>query len=343
MPAIQVESSVEICIRVFSQIGVILIIFYAALGMNFANVKGMIKVVIAAGILGVIIPFGVITGICVALGLSVKESIFIGLSLSATSVAVSVQTLKELNKTESHQDSNLDEATTLVLVATVDDITIILCLSIFSAMTTSDVSQIGMVIGRMAAFFVLCGGGVWYCRKHIARLLNWAFDEGDLQVVTMAIVFAYAVGAEIGGKISAITGAFIVGVIMGKEELNLNEYFKTLSEGFFATLFFVSIGLFVDLRGVTSGVAIFIPTILVAAVATKIMGGFIGGMLGGMKWKPSLRLSLGMVGRGEVGLILAVQGLREGILSDEYYTAIILTVIATTLITPLLMRAAFKI
>lgn len=337
---INIENTVEDCIRIFSQIGVVLIIFYAAFEIEFEKMRDIIKLSIITGILGVIFPFCIILGTCIAFKVSLMESIFIALTLSATSVAVSVQTLKELKKTDTK------ESTALVIVATIDDITIIICLAIFTAITGSESnsSEIGITIGRMIAFFVICGLLVWYLKKYISNLLCWIFrDEEDFRIITLAIIFTYSLVAEIGGKVSMITGAFLIGIIMGREEIfkKLNNYYKELSSGFFVTLFFASIGLFVNLRNLTLQVAIFTPIIFIMAIISKIIGGFIGGVICGMHWKESLKLGIGMVGRGEVGLILATQGLQSNIISEEYYTSIILIVIATTILTPIMLRYSY--
>jgi Kef-type K+ transport system membrane component KefB len=328
---LNIEDNVQDCIRIFSQIGVIIIIFYAAFTME-KNDNNIIKAGIIIGFIGVVIPFGLIMGICIAFDLSYNESIYIALTMSATSIAVSVQTLKELEK--------IDENCELIIIATIDDITIIMCLSVFTAITSSNISDIWITIGRMIGFFVILGVGVWFLRNKITKMLKWIFkDSDDINIILISIIFGYSLIAEIGGKVSMITGAFLIGIIMKNTDLIIDD----MSNSFFITAFFATIGIFLNLRNLTLDVAVFTIVLLITCIISKIISGLVGGLICKNNWKKSLRLGIGMIGRGEVGLILATQGIQTEIITEKYYSVIVLIVIISTILTPLFLRLSYTI
>ncbi len=271
-------------------------------------------------------------GICIAFDLSYNESIYIALTMSATSIAVSVQTLKELEK--------IDENCELIIIATIDDITIIMCLSVFTAITSSNISDIWITIGRMIGFFVILGVGVWFLRNKITKMLKWIFkDSDDINIILISIIFGYSLIAEIGGKVSMITGAFLIGIIMKNTDLIIDD----MSNSFFITAFFATIGIFLNLRNLTLDVAVFTIVLLITCIISKIISGLVGGLICKNNWKKSLRLGIGMIGRGEVGLILATQGIQTEIITEKYYSVIVLIVIISTILTPLFLRLSYNL
>jgi len=328
---LNIEDNVQDSLRIFSQIGVVIIIFYAAFTIENTDKKRIITGIVV-GVVGVIIPFISIMGMCVAFGLPYDKSIFIGLSMSATSIAVSVQTLKEIDK--------MDENSSLIIIATVDDIMVIICLSIFTAVTSSSISEIGLTVGRMIGFFMIFGVGAWILRNYISRVLNYIFrDKDDINIILVSIIFGYALIAEMGGKVSMITGAFLIGIIMKHTDLAIDD----ISNSLFVTIFFASIGIFLNLRNLTINVAVFAVALLIVCILSKVISGFLGGILCKNNWRQSLRLGFGMVGRAEVGLILATQGIQSEIIDDEHYTVLILVVIISTILTPALLRMSYKL
>jgi Kef-type K+ transport system membrane component KefB len=331
MYLLNIEDNVQDSIRIFSQIGVIIIIFYAAFTIEDSG-KNVIRTGIIVGIIGVIIPFVSIMGICIAFNLSYNESIYIGLTMSATSIAISIQTLKELGE--------IDDNSELIIIATIDDITIIMCLSVFTAITSSKISDIGITIGRMIGFFIVFGGGVWFLKNKLSKILKWVFkDNEDINIILISIIFGYSLIAEIGGKVSMITGSFLFGIIMKHTDLIIDD----MSNSFFITIFFATIGIFLNLRELTLDVAVFTIVLLVICIITKIISSFFGGLICKNNWKKSLRLGIGMIGRGEVGLILATQGIQAEIITEKYYSVLVLTIIISTILTPLFLRLSYTI
>jgi Kef-type K+ transport system membrane component KefB len=160
-------------------------------------------------------------------------------------------------------------------------------------------------------------------------------------VIVVALIYAWA--AEVVGGIAAITGAFLVGLAFARSPLKqeIEHSFSALTYGFFVPLFFVSIGLEANARAVTGSSLLFGLALILVAVVSKILGGGLGAWWGGLTRSESLRLGIGMVSRGEVGLIVASVGLTEGLIDDMVFAEIVLVVLVTTVITPLLLRWAY--
>jgi len=160
-------------------------------------------------------------------------------------------------------------------------------------------------------------------------------------VIVVALIYAWA--AEVVGGIAAITGAFLVGLAFARSPLKqeIEHSFSALTYGFFVPLFFVSIGLEANARAVTGSSLLFGLALILVAVVSKILGGGLGAWWGGLTRSESLRLGIGMVSRGEVGLIVASVGLTEGLIDDVVFAEIVLVVLVTTVITPLLLRWAY--
>jgi Kef-type K+ transport system membrane component KefB len=143
---------------------------------------------------------------------------------------------------------------------------------------------------------------------------------------------------------AAITGAFIAGLMFGRthEKHEINQSLHSLAYAFFVPIFFVNIGLVVDIRVLESSALLLFGVISLVAILGKIVGSGLGAKLGKLTWLESLQIGIGMVSRGEVGLIVAVIGLNEGLMTRELFSAIVGMVAITTLVTPLMLRAAFK-
>jgi Kef-type K+ transport system membrane component KefB len=156
-------------------------------------------------------------------------------------------------------------------------------------------------------------------------------------------MLVYSVSAEVLGGMAAITGAFIAGLMYArtKEKAEIERGLRSLSYGLFVPIFFINIGLHVDVRGMGLSALWILFIISIAAILGKIIGSGLGAKLGKFSWLESLQLGIGMVSRGEVGLIVATVGLQEDLLYPELYTSIVGMVLITTLITPPLLRASF--
>jgi len=162
-------------------------------------------------------------------------------------------------------------------------------------------------------------------------------------VIVITLIFAWS--AEVIGGVAAITGAFIAGVFFGrtKERDTIEHGMHPIAYGLFVPVFLVSIGLRANLWDSDAGGLVFLIALIVVAIVPKVLGSGAGARLGGFDILSSFRVGLGMVSRGEVGLIITTIGLTAGLVSESRYSQVVIMVLVTTLITPLLLRWAFSL
>jgi Kef-type K+ transport system membrane component KefB len=328
-------------IEIMAEIGVLLLMMLAGLELDLTEMLRSGKAASLSGTLGVVVPLilGYLTA--VAFGLSNNEALFMGLALSATSVSISAQTLMELKVLRT------SVGLTLLGAAVFDDILVILLLSlasIFAGGGGGDVSSVGITLARIVLYL---GGAIAVGFFLLPRLTSWVdrlpISQGTLAFVLVAtLLFGWA--AEAIGGIAAITGAFLVGLFLSRtpHRHQLETGVSSLAYGFFVPIFFVSIGLAVDLRAITGSAWIFAGVITVVAIASKIIGSGGGARIAGFGWLQSMQLGIGMVSRGEVGLIVASFALTSGMLSRENFSIAVFMVIVATLVTPPMLRYAFR-
>jgi Kef-type K+ transport system membrane component KefB len=328
-------------IQHLAELGVILLMFLAGLEIELDEMVKTGRAAVTAGLLGVVVPLGLGFGAAALFGYPPLEALFLGIVLSATSVSISAQTLMELRVLRSR------EGLALLGAAVFDDILVILVLSIFLALgggeAAGGLGEVAMVLGRMAAYLVAAGVlGIFV----VPRLLNWIHRlpiSHGLVSFGIVLVLLFAWSAEVAGGVAAITGAFLVGLAMARSPLRqeVEHSFSALTYGFFVPLFFVSIGLQANAREVTGAALVFGLVLILVAIVSKILGSGLGAWWGGLRRGEALRLGIGMVSRGEVGLIVASVGLGQGLIDDVVFAEIVLVVLATTLLTPLMLRWAY--
>jgi Kef-type K+ transport system membrane component KefB len=294
------------------------------------------------GALGVIVPFAVGFLVLSMYGLNSFEILLIATALTATSIAISIQVLTELGKMQSK------EARLILGAAIVDDILAIAILSVVVTMvqsgdTSPQILDVAFLILKILGLFaVLLIGAIFLIPRILHREKLWR-SRGSIEGITTAIFFGIAgVAAYVG--LSPIVGAFAAGMAVASTKLikQLEEYAHKL-QFIFAPLFFAIIGAQVDLRGVNVDVLIIAGIIIAIAVSTKLLGCGLPSMLFLKKDKTkSMRVGIGMVSRGEVGLIVAGVGVTSGVLSTDIYTSIIIMVAVTTIITPIWLKKSYK-
>lgn len=323
-----------------AELGVLLLMFLAGLELNLSELARSSRVSAYVGILGVVVPVG--TGIATGwiFGMDAQQSFFLGLALGATSVSISAQTLMELKVLRTRVGLSLLGA------AVFDDILVILLLSIFLALGTGagNFASVLWVVIRMAGFLI--GAilfGLYLLPAMAKRVSHLPISQGTLSLA-LVLMMIYGVAAEAIGGMAAITGAFLVGLMYARtpERESLERGVSALAYGIFVPIFFVSIGLMINLRLLEASAIWLTLTIIVVAVLGKLLGAGIGGRLAGLKTLEAWQVGAGMVSRGEVGLILASVGLSQGLLSDKEFSAVIGMVLVTTLITPPLLRILFR-
>ncbi len=340
-----VSLSLKGIIHDLAQIGVILLMFIAGMETNLAGVKKVGKVAFWAAAGGVLLPMSIGAWASRYFGYSWTEAIFIGTILTATSVSITAQTLLELNALKSKEGSCILGA------AVIDDVMGIIALSLVVAFTLNPVAHSGLTSGITSTIFLIVQIGLFFLlsifigRRYFEKTIKWATNIPGSQMLlasALVICFLYAFWAEYFGKVAAITGAYIAGVLLAQtsfKEKILKEA-QIFSYPLFIPVFLIDIGLQANARQLSSEIT-FTIIIIVIAVLGKILGCGLGAKLTGFNFAESTRVGIGMISRGEVGLIVASYGLSHMVIGEDIFSSMVLMVLATTLVTPLLLRFVF--
>jgi len=324
-----------------AHIGVLLLMFVAGLETDLVQLRHVGRVAFWVAFGGVLLPLISGAAVSVAFGLPLYwEAIFVGTILTATSVSISAQTLLELGALRTR------EGATILGAAVIDDVMGIVLLSIVVALSRtagagSHWSDIPLLLVRMTAFF---GGGLLGARL-LTPILGWAsrlpVSQGVL-AASLVIMCVYASAAEYVGAIAAITGAYVAGVLIAQTPFkqDVDRGIHPLTYSLFVPMFFFSIGLEANARDLGPRALFTIVLVLVAIVAKMIGSGLFARLF---RFSPaeSVRVGIGMISRGEVGLIVAGYGLTHRIIGQDVFSAAVLMVLATTIVTPPLLRVAF--
>lgn len=327
-----------------SEIGVILLMFMAGLDTDLEELKktGLASFVIA--LIGVVVPLIAGTGLYLVFfpdtgePLHMLKALFIGVVLTATSVSITVETLREMGRLKGKV------GTAILGAAIIDDIMGIIVLTLVSAMTDPTVQPIA-VLGRIVAFFILVVivGFVMY-RLFRAITNEWS-NHRRIAIYALSFCLILSFVAEHYFGIADITGAYFAGLILCnllEAREYINKKVNILAYMFFSPVFFASMGIKTELDGMTGSLLIFSFALLAVAIITKIIGCGLGAKLMGFNWSDSLSIGLGMVSRGEVALIVAQKGAQVGLIDSSLFPPIVLVVIVTTLITPILLKLFMK-
>jgi Kef-type K+ transport system membrane component KefB len=329
-------------IRHIGELAAIVILFVAGLEITPREfLKGGLSS-FTVGALGVIVPFFVGYIVFSWYGLEALETLLIATALTATSIAISIQVLSSLGKMQTK------EARLILGAAIVDDILAIAVLSVVLTMvqtgnTTPDIREITFLILKILGLFVaLLVGSILIVPRILHRERLWK-SQGSIEGITTAIFFGGAGIAALVG-LSPIVGAFAIGMAVASTRLikQVEEYVHKL-QIIFAPLFFAIIGAQVDLRGINFDVLIIAGILVFIAIGTKLLGCGLPSLIFLKKDKSkAMRVGIGMVSRGEVGLIVAGVGATSGVISGDVYTAIIVMVAVTTIITPIWLKKAYS-
>ncbi|TCP55675.1 sodium/proton-potassium antiporter GerN (CPA2 family) [Tumebacillus sp. BK434] len=317
-----------------SQIGVILLMFIAGLETDLQEFKRSGKAGALVGLGGIVVPLGLgwLSGLLI--GLDTLEAIFLGLLLSATSVSITVQSLREMGRL------NTREGNTLMSAAVIDDVVVVILLAFLLGFAGGDVN-LPLLIGKKAAFFliaILVGWKAvpWLLQKFVPLRVTEA-------VVTMALAlcFLFAWFAELTG-VAAIIGAYIAGVAIAqtRQKEEVMHKTETIAYSIFVPVFFTSIGVMTDLQAIGSSWWL-VAVLSVVAVLSKWIGSGFGAKLAGFSTQSSLAVGAGMISRGEVALIIAAIGMEAGLLDRSLFAVLVVVVLVTTVLTPPLLKLTF--
>jgi Kef-type K+ transport system membrane component KefB len=323
------------------QIAAVVILFIAGLEITPREFLRGGAAAFTVGSIGVIVPFFGGFYAFAAFGIEALQSILIATALTATSIAISVQVLTELGRMQSK------EARLILGAAIVDDILAIAALSVVITMVQTSNTEpaildiillIMQVLGTFAAILIV---SVLVIPRilHTERL--WK-SKGSMEgIVTAAFFGAAGIAAFLG--LSPIVGAFAIGMAVASTRIikQIHEYVDKL-QIIFAPLFFAIIGAQVDLRGVNLDVLYIAGIMIAIAVITKLIGTGLPAIIFLKDRKKAMKVGIGMISRGEVGLIVAGVGVSSGALSNDIYTSVIIMVAATTIITPIWLKLSYK-
>ena len=270
------------------------------------------------GALGVIVPFFVGYIVFSLYGLEALETLLIATALTATSIAISIQVLSSLGKMQTK------EARLILGAAIVDDILAIAVLSVVLTMvqtgnTTPDIMEITFLILKILGLFVaILVGSILIVPRILHREKLWK-SQGSIEGITTAIFFGGAGIAALVG-LSPIVGAFAIGMAVASTRLikQVEEYVQKL-QIIFAPLFFAIIGAQVDLRGINLDVLLIAGILVFIAIVTKMLGCGLPSLIFLKDKSKAMRVGIGMVSRGEVGLIVAGVGVTSGVISGDIY------------------------
>jgi len=326
-------------VTALANLGVLVLMFVAGLEVDPLALRRAGRPATVSGIMGVAVPVAVAAVAFPLMGYPMRESLFLGLVLAATSVSISAQTLMELGVLRSAV------GVALLGAAIIDDVLVVLLLAVLLALGSGGGGALAVAwaFAKMALFLAT----VLLVGRRAIRWLAARVDDLPISEGVMALAIVAALGlawaSEALGGMASITGAFVAGLLF--RDTNYREHIEngmhTIAYALLVPVFFVSIGLEADARAIGVDGIGFALTFVLIAVLTKVVGCGIGARLAGMSMRDALRLGVGMTSRGEVGLIVAAIGIEVGVLSDDLFATTVVMVLATTLLTPMALRALY--
>ena len=325
-----------------AEIGVILLMFCAGLETDLSELKanGVASFIVA--MCGVIVP---LAGGFIAYALyfhvdvssfhECMKAVFVGTVLTATSVSITVETLRELGHLKGKVGS------TILGAAIIDDILGIIVLTIVTSLEDTSVNP-AAVFGKIALYFVVIAV-IWFVLAKLKPFLESQDQLRRTAILALAFCFLMAYVSEKFFGIADITGAYFAGLMLCsmKIETYVNRRVEIPAYLIFSPVFFASIGLNVNIHGMTQTLIIFTIILCVIAVISKIAGCGFGALLCKYTKRESVQIGAGMVCRGEVALIVAQKGISVGLLSEVFFAPVVIMVLVTTLLSPIILKMLF--
>lgn len=340
---ITLDGSTGVFLEEMAEIGVILLMFNAGLETDLSELKKNGVASLVTALIGVIIPLvGGFLGYAMFFHTDFTDyteclkAIFVGVVLTATSVSITVETLRELGRLKGKV------GTTILGAAVIDDIVGIIVLTIVTSLKDTSVSPISVIV-KILLYFVFIGV-VTFCLMKIRRFVEMQDEKRRVVILSVAFCFIMAYVSEQFFGIADITGAYFAGLMLCS--LKVGPYIARRCEIpsylIFSPVFFASVGLKVALGGMNASIWIFSALLLVIAILTKVIGCGFGAKMCKCTNMEAVQIGIGMISRGEVALIVAQKGYSCGLLDDVLFAPIVLVVIVTTLLTPILLKAVMK-
>lgn len=344
-----------------AEIGVILLMFSAGLDTNLRELKESGGAAFFIACMGVLVPLGCGTLLYMAFyGFSAVgtpefyKALFIGTIMTATSVSITVQALKELG----HLKGKVGTIT--VSAAIIDDVIGIIVLTVVLGLSSSGSSESGSVVSGMfekaglnSILSVLVTTVIYFAFVAVVGLIAYQLFKKYLvkryskhrRVVidSLVLCFFMAYASEHFFGIADITGAYVAGIVLCSlhDQQYINRRVDISSYMVFAPVFFVDIGLKTSFSNLNSSLIIFCICFVLVALLSKIIGCGFAAKVSKLPWIDSLKVGVGMMTRGEVALIVANKGLASGIIDSKYFTAVILLIIISSIATPIVLKALY--
>lgn len=323
-----------------AEMGVILLMFLAGLDTDLDEVKktGVASVIIAiieivvslAG--GTIVYYLFYKDNASVDPLFMLKAVFVGVIITSTSVTIAIEALREMGKLKGKM------GTTILGAAIIDDIIGIIILTVIISVTDVNVKPSSVFI-KIILFFIFIGILYWVIHKFKGQIEKQNGKRRS-SIYSLAFCFILAYIAEKFFGIADLTGAYFAGIILCN--IGVKDYIAKkvtiLSYLIFSPIFFASIGIKTNIHGITLGIVFFAVVLLIVSILTKIIGCFIGAKICKFNNFTALAIGVGMVARGEVSLIVAQKGSQAGLLDRSLFSAIVVVVIFTTLLTPIMLK-----
>ncbi len=325
-------------VSTLAHLGAVVLLFTIGLEFNIRDIIKLRYFIIA--LFGVIVPAVCGYFLAILFDFDIKASILIGTALTATSIAITANVLREMGKLQT------EAAKAIIGAAVIDDVLALLALSVSSGLVSGnlEVTPLLITIAKAIGFII---AGILLGKLVLSRLLVrldctkicGKYPE-SIFIFTIMVAFFYAMAAELVG-LSAIVGSFLAGASFAGVKLTRSHVFKEGAEHLqiiFASIFFVSLGIIMDLHEMTWSVLWFVLALTAIAIITKVVGCGTPALIQRMGLKDSLVIGVGMVPRGEVAMIVALIGLNQGFIQQSTYSALILMSLLTTIIPPLILK-----
>ncbi|MBR6737295.1 MAG: cation:proton antiporter [Clostridia bacterium] len=343
-------------IKTFAEIGVLLVLFSAGLETNLGELKkmGVKATLIALG--GVLVPLilGTVVGFIFIYPTTknVFTAIFLGVIMCATSVGITVETLKELGKLKT------EVGTIIVSAAIIDDVIGIIILTVFMSVAGSGDGISSPILSLinpsgnavisvlwMLVYFVLAVVGGIGISKLFNHVVKKHPDTHRLPIYSLVVCFIYSVVAEVVFGVADITGAYIAGVVLSTNHRAAEYVDRKVavpSYMLFGPIFFAHIGMQISFTGFTLDVIWLMLAFVIVAIASKIIGCSVTSKMLGYDNKDSLRIGIGMIARGEVALVVAQKGISAGLMDGSQLTIVVMLVLVSSVLAPILLKWLYK-
>ena len=324
-----------------AELGVIVLMFTAGLETDVRELRKSGGPAFIIALIGVIVPL--IGGAAIASFFNTDpdatlQNVFVGVILTATSVSITVETLREMGKLSTRSGNAILGA------ALIDDVLGIILLTFITSLSDPSAGGLGTVLIKIAAFFVVALVGGYFLHKLIAKITAGpGRDRKRYAVLSLAMCMVFAYFAEEWFGVADITGAYVAGVIISSTSrvTYITSKCEDLSDMLLSQCFFASIGAKVVLPQMSTSIIIFSVLLMIWAMLSKVIGCGLGAKMCRYSNKDSLRIGIGMISRGEVALIVANRGISTGLMPEAFFAPIVLTVVASTIVTPILLKFVY--